>query len=161
FQVSPYCLIYFRIYLDGPYGTASDGVTQYSVSVLIGCGIGVTPFASVLRDVWHQAGKTRSLRKLKRLYFYWICPDCRAFEWFAALLQDLERDLQRMDGDDYAQLLDIRVHLTGSVETRQAREIASREGDEADCLTGLRTRTHYGRPNWDLELRDLAAKHPE
>ncbi|PAA60475.1 hypothetical protein BOX15_Mlig031512g4 [Macrostomum lignano] len=150
-----------RIYLDGPYGTASDGVTQYSVSVLIGCGIGVTPFASVLRDVWHQAGKTRSLRKLKRLYFYWICPDCRAFEWFAALLQDLERDLQRMDGDDYAQLLDIRVHLTGSVETRQAREIASREGDEADCLTGLRTRTHYGRPNWDLELRGLAAKHPD
>uniref|UniRef100_A0A1I8IXU9 NAD_binding_6 domain-containing protein n=1 Tax=Macrostomum lignano TaxID=282301 RepID=A0A1I8IXU9_9PLAT len=113
------------------------------------------------RDVWHQAGKTRSLRKLKRLYFYWICPDCRAFEWFAALLQDLERDLQRMDGDDYAQLLDIRVHLTGSVETRQAREIASREGDEADCLTGLRTRTHYGRPNWDLELRNLAAKHPD
>ena len=28
--------------------------------------------------------------QIKKVYFYWICPDTNAFEWFAELLESLE-----------------------------------------------------------------------
>ena len=40
----------FRI--DGPFGAASDTVFDYPVAVLVGAGIGVTPFASILKSIW-------------------------------------------------------------------------------------------------------------
>ena len=36
--------------VDGPYGASSQDVFLYDVSVCIGAGIGVTPFASLLRS---------------------------------------------------------------------------------------------------------------
>lgn len=41
-----------RIVIDGPYGSASEDVFNYEVSLLVGAGIGVTPFASVLKSIW-------------------------------------------------------------------------------------------------------------
>ena len=31
-----------------------------------------------------------SALKMKRLYFFWVCPDTHAFEWFADLLRTIE-----------------------------------------------------------------------
>ena len=42
----------YRVAVDGPFGTASEDVFDYEVDILIGAGIGVTPFAGVLKDVW-------------------------------------------------------------------------------------------------------------
>ncbi|XP_037076443.1 dual oxidase 1-like [Pollicipes pollicipes] len=38
-----------KIYLDGPYGEGHQDWYRFEVSVLVGGGIGVTPFASILR----------------------------------------------------------------------------------------------------------------
>lgn len=40
-----------RLGLDGPHGAASELVWQHRVVVLVGAGIGVTPFASILRSI--------------------------------------------------------------------------------------------------------------
>lgn len=40
-----------KIYLDGPYGEGHQDWFRYDVSVLVGGGIGVTPFASILKDI--------------------------------------------------------------------------------------------------------------
>lgn len=40
--------------VDGPFGTASEDVFQYDVVMLVGAGIGVTPFASILKSVWYK-----------------------------------------------------------------------------------------------------------
>lgn len=37
--------------VDGPFGTAAEDVFNCEVAVLIGTGIGVTPWASVLRNI--------------------------------------------------------------------------------------------------------------
>ena len=39
-----------KLYLDGPYGAGQQDWYQYDVSVLVGAGIGVTPYASILKD---------------------------------------------------------------------------------------------------------------
>lgn len=43
--------------IDGPFGSASEDVFQAPVAVLIGAGIGVTPFASILKHIWYRARK--------------------------------------------------------------------------------------------------------
>ncbi len=40
-----------QLYLDGPFGEGHQEWTDYGVSVLVGAGIGVTPFASILKDL--------------------------------------------------------------------------------------------------------------
>lgn len=48
-------LLYFiRMGVDGPFGTASEDVFDYEVSMLVGAGIGVTPFASILKSIWYK-----------------------------------------------------------------------------------------------------------
>lgn len=43
-----------RVAIDGPFGTASEDVFGYDVVMLVGAGIGVTPFASILKSVWYK-----------------------------------------------------------------------------------------------------------
>lgn len=40
-----------RIEVDGPFGPVSEDVFQDEVAVLIRAGIGVTPFASILKSI--------------------------------------------------------------------------------------------------------------
>ena len=44
-----------QLYLDGPYGAGQQDWYQYEVSVLVGAGIGVTPYASILKDFVHMS----------------------------------------------------------------------------------------------------------
>jgi len=37
--------------VDGPYGAASEHVFQHRTVMLVGTGIGVTPFASVMKSI--------------------------------------------------------------------------------------------------------------
>ena len=37
--------------MDGPYGEGHQDWHRYQVSIMVGGGIGVTPFASILKDV--------------------------------------------------------------------------------------------------------------
>lgn len=52
-KMSP-CLSLCRVAIDGPFGTASEDVFRYEVVMLVGAGIGVTPFASILKSVWYK-----------------------------------------------------------------------------------------------------------
>jgi 2-polyprenylphenol hydroxylase and related flavodoxin oxidoreductases len=44
-----------QIHLDGPYGEGHQDWYQFDVAVLVGGGIGVTPFASILKDIVFRA----------------------------------------------------------------------------------------------------------
>ncbi|XP_040602121.1 dual oxidase 1 isoform X2 [Mesocricetus auratus] len=45
------CARYPKLYLDGPFGEGHQEWHKFEVSVLVGAGIGVTPFASILKDL--------------------------------------------------------------------------------------------------------------
>lgn len=40
--------------LDGPFGSPAQDYYRYKVVVLIGTGIGLTPYASILRELLHH-----------------------------------------------------------------------------------------------------------
>ncbi|GAA5884856.1 hypothetical protein JCM6882_007126 [Rhodosporidiobolus microsporus] len=145
-----------RIMIDGPFGSASEDVLKYEVSVLVGAGIGVTPFASILKHIWYRttypSDKEMALRKV---YFFWVCRDYAAFEWFQSLLVALEEQ-------DLDHRLEIHTYLTGRVREHEMHNIFANDvGGEVDALTRLRAPTHYGRPNWDRIFSSIAASHPQ
>ncbi|NWS57255.1 NOX3 oxidase, partial [Chunga burmeisteri] len=145
-----------RLAVDGPYGSATTDVFQYRVSVCIAAGIGVTPFASILKSIWYKCCNSNTTLVLQKVYFYWICRDPSAFEWFADLLFHLETKMAEKGKNDF---LSYHTFLTGWDES-QATHIALHYDDKMDVITGLRQKTSYGRPNWDNEFKQLAENHP-
>lgn len=75
--------------IDGPFGAPAEDVFKCEVAVLIGAGIGVTPFASILKHIWYRQ-KTGALGSLRRVEFFWVCRDAPSFGWFQSLLQEVE-----------------------------------------------------------------------
>ena len=63
-----------KVYIDGPFGTASRRIFDSEHAVLIAAGIGVTPFASILQSLWFKY--TRSQKK---------CSNC-SHEWYEEIL---------------------------------------------------------------------------
>ncbi|KAF9974818.1 hypothetical protein BGZ73_001678, partial [Actinomortierella ambigua] len=210
---NPISPIWMDFLLDGPYGSPSEDAFNYEIAVLVGAGIGVTPFASVLKHIWYSVMQPTKIIALRKVYFFW------AFEWFQDLLIALEEQ-------NLSEFLEIRSYLTGELDAdelntivmeaksavsrqkslkRRASRATSRQssrrshvmeegrqatigtqptevndgvskavggGDEddddmeetdendRDAITGLRSPTYYGRPNFDKIFSELSAAHP-
>ncbi|CAH1800225.1 unnamed protein product [Owenia fusiformis] len=142
---------------DGPFGTASEDVFQYQVDICVAAGIGVTPFASVLKHVWYQYNNPNFETKLRKVHFFWICPDTNAFEWFSDLLHQLETQMAEQGKRDF---LDANIYLTRGWDQNQAKNIMLQEEDVYDAVTGLHQKTNYGRPNWDAIFKGIADANP-
>ena len=134
-----------KLRIDGPYGAPAEDVFDNEISVIIGAGIGVTPWASILKNIWHLRSKSDSMR-LRRVDFIWICGDTRSFEWFQALLASLEAQPGSLD-------LRIQIYLTQRVDADTASNIMLNSiGVDQDPLTKLKARTNFGRPDFPKML---------
>ena len=143
--------------LDGPYGTPSGDIFGVKHAVLIGAGIGVTPFAAILESMLlrRRAGDHQS--KLEHAHFVWINRDQYAFEWFTELLGSLE-------ASDADEMLDVHIYMTGGREQLDAAALElAREVFYAkthrDVVTGLAARTKFGRPDWEALLTEIIREH--
>ncbi|XP_062855965.1 NADPH oxidase 1 [Trichomycterus rosablanca] len=145
-----------KLGVDGPFGTASEDVFDYEVSMLVGAGIGVTPFASILKSIWYKFKDSNPKLRTRKIYFYWVCRETHAFEWFADLLQVLEREMEERGMKDF---LTYKLYLTGWDHTHRVHVMVHFEKD-TDVITGLKQKTHYGRPNWDKEFEDVRQENP-
>ncbi|KJE96132.1 Nox1 protein [Capsaspora owczarzaki ATCC 30864] len=146
-----------RVAFDGPFGTASEDVFKYEVAVCVGTGIGVTPFASILKSIWYRLLNPSIQLKLRKVYFIWVCREKEAFEWFADLLEALEQQMEQQNLYDF---LDARIYLTGELNSNEVRNVMLNDEEEADAITGLRAKTNFGRPQWGRIYEQLVQDHP-
>jgi len=131
-----------EVRIDGPYGAPAEDVFDCEVAVLIGAGIGVTPFASILKHVWYRQRRGK-LGSLRRVEFFWICRDTPSFGWFQSLLQEVEA--AQADPN----FLRINIYLTQKVGEDMLWNITLNDaGATYDPLTLLRSHTMFGRPDW-------------
>ena len=135
-----------KVMIDGPFGAASDHVFNYEVAFCVGAGMGVTPFASVLKHIWYKFTSRNKTEKLKKVYFIWICRDKGAFEWF----QDVPDALK---AENLANFLDIKIYLTGRVKEDQK--------NSKEAITVSKTPTYYGRPNFNELFKCLRKEHQD
>ncbi|RXN26804.1 cytochrome b-245 heavy chain-like protein [Labeo rohita] len=145
-----------KMAVDGPFGTASEDVFDYEVSMLVGAGIGVTPFASILKSIWYKFKDSDPKLRTKRIYFYWLCRETYAFEWFADLLQILEKEMEERGMREF---LTYKLYLTGWDQSHVNHAMVHFDKD-TDIITGLKQKTHYGRPNWDKEFEQVRQENP-
>lgn len=128
--------------IDGPFGAPAEDVFGCEVAILVGAGIGVTPFASILKHIWYRQ-KKGNIGSLRRVEFFWVCRDAPSFGWFQSLLQEVEA--AQADPN----FLRINVYLTQKINEDMLWNIAVNDaGAEYDPLTLLRSRTMFGRPDW-------------
>jgi len=146
--------------VTGPFGAPAQKVWGFDTLMAVGAGIGVTPFASILRSVQLRAKQREKLLKggrssgdhetsrmvenlipiPKKIYFYWICRGQEEFDWFHELLS------AAADGPA-AGVVDITLFLTGEVELTQVKKLS--------CASGQ----FFGRPNWGRIFKQNRDKH--
>jgi NADPH oxidase 1 len=155
--------------VDGPFGAPAEDVLDNEIAVLVGAGIGVTPWASVLKHILSQFKTAHPPQRLRRVEFIWyhnpfdsrllicrIVPNIEAFEWFQNLLVNLENEVIRTPHDEKtgfygsgSEFLRVHNYLTAKLDQSTVQNIMINDaGAMIDPLTGLKSRTHYGRPNW-------------
>lgn len=78
-----------QLYLDGPFGEGHQDWYRYKVAVLVGGGIGVTPFASILKDIVFRS-KTDNVRfPCEKVYFIWVTRTQKQFEWLTDIIREV------------------------------------------------------------------------
>ena len=166
------------VYIDGPYGAPASQIFQAEHAVLIGTGIGVTPFASILQSIMHRYWQARStcpkchykwtddlssstVGLLKKVDFFWINRDQKSFEWFVNLLTQLEIE-QAEQGGTMDRFLDMHLYITSALKKTDMKAVGLQlaldllyKKSKRDLITGLKTRTNAGRPNWDAVFQEL------
>jgi NADPH oxidase len=137
--------------IDGPYGAPAEDVFENEIAVLVGTGIGVTPWASILKNIWHLRNGPNPPTRLRRVEFVWVCRDITSFEWFQALLSSLETQSAESEGlaGDGRGFLRIHTYLTQKLDIDTTQNIVLNSlGTDVDPLTELKSRTNFGRPNF-------------
>ncbi|KAM9807754.1 dual oxidase 1 [Neosynchiropus ocellatus] len=151
---------YPKLYLDGPFGEGHQEWIDYEVSVLVGGGIGVTPFASILKDLVFKSS-IKSKIQCKKVYFIWVTRTQRQFEW----VSDIIREVEEMDA---LELVSVHTYITQVAEKFDLRTtmlyVCERHFQKVwnrSLFTGLRSVTHFGRPPFVSFFSSLQEVHPE
>uniref|UniRef100_A0A8C0N2X3 NADPH oxidase 5 n=1 Tax=Canis lupus familiaris TaxID=9615 RepID=A0A8C0N2X3_CANLF len=168
-----------KCYIDGPYGTPTRRIFASEHAVLIGAGIGITPFASILQSIMYRHQKRKNIcpscqhswmdsaqdedMKLHKVDFMWINRDQRSFEWFVSLLTKLEMDQAEISQE--GPFLELHMYMTSALGKNDMKAIGLQmaldllaKKEKKDSITGLQTRTQPGRPDWNKVFQKVAAE---
>ncbi|XP_053408593.1 dual oxidase-like isoform X3 [Mercenaria mercenaria] len=153
---------YPKLFLDGPYGAGQQDWYTYDVSVLVGAGIGVTPYASILKDFVHMATiKSTYKIRCQKLYFIWVTGSQRHFEWLLDILQEVEAiDQKGIVSTDifitqFFQNFDLRTAMLYICEEHFQKVSGGRS-----VFTNLKASTHFGRPHLGSMFKTVHRAHP-
>ncbi|CAI5792603.1 NADPH oxidase 5 [Podarcis lilfordi] len=159
-----------KCYIDGPYGTPTRRIFTSEHAVLIGAGIGITPFASILQSIMFrhrmrkQTSSSQENMKLLKVDFIWINRDQKSFEWFVSLLTELE--INQAEEDPSNRFLEMHLYMTSALGKNDMKAIGLQmaldllaKKEKKDSITGLKTRTQPGRPDWNKLFQKLAKEN--
>uniref|UniRef100_A0A8V5HCB0 Uncharacterized protein n=1 Tax=Melopsittacus undulatus TaxID=13146 RepID=A0A8V5HCB0_MELUD len=176
-QGEPHRLCSIKCYIDGPYGTPTQRIFTSEHAVLIGAGIGITPFASILQSIMYRYRRRKQscpschyswcedLRDeemtLRKVDFIWINRDQKHFEWFVSLLTKLE--MEQAEQEPGGRFLELHMYMTSALGKQDMKGIGLQLAldllaakEQRDSITGLRTRTQPGRPDWSKVFGKVA-----
>jgi NAD(P)H-flavin reductase len=171
------------VVINGPYSSCARYVFDCKHVVLIGGGIGITPYASILSSLMAQFRASRIVckhcqninyhckglvenRRLKKVDFIWVNRDQKNFEWFLNLLRQFEQEQEYYlaSNSDEHRFLDIHLYFTeikhdeniGNVPLDLVTKVWA-EVAGRDIFTSLKSKTHVGRPKWNEIFNQLVS----
>lgn len=159
---------YPGICIRGGYGAPAQSMKGKKHLVMVGGGVGATPFLAFLSDVCSapKAGAESSFDDLCTAVFYWVSREPEDFTWVTRYLSVIEATPWLKER--------VSVHLclsqtleTAAGEGRSSAEVAlfwhgvqaaMRRVDKAELRKELAVPTQFGRPHWKKELEACAAE---
>ncbi|KAH9301053.1 hypothetical protein KI387_012636 [Taxus chinensis] len=85
-----------KLLINRPYGAPAQDYRKYDILLLVGLGIGATPFIIILKDMLHNIKQTEDLLVKKRkafhtsrAYFYWVTREQGSFDWFKGVMNEV------------------------------------------------------------------------
>eukprot|EP00435_Cladocopium_sp_Y103_P061576 s587_g23.t1 len=159
--------------VTGPFGAPAQKVWGFETLMVVGAGIGVTPFASILRSVQLRAKQRETIMSTASRPSAWKSAMGQGSEDARAGLQRLVEDLVVVPKKIYfywicrgqeefdwfcdllsdaaegpaAGIVDITLFLTGEIELSQVKKLP--------CASGQ----FFGRPNWGRIFKQNREKH--
>ena len=155
-----------KVRILGPFGECHQNWFQYNCSVMIGAGIGVTPFASILKDVaWKMKHHRHSFCRTKKMYFIWVTRSQKQYEWLTDIIHEVERVAEEAEMEDF---FHAHIYITQFYDKFDLRttmlylsERHFQKSDGRSLLTGLKATTHFGRPNFQALLNTIQTANRE
>ncbi|CAL5214303.1 unnamed protein product [Lathyrus oleraceus] len=132
-----------KLLVDGPYGAPAQDYQNFDVLLLIGLGIGATPFISILRDLLSDTrtideqtdsntkttksdesfnsftssnvtpGRHKRSQRITNAFFYWVTKEPGSFEWFTGVMDEVA-------AMDHKGLIELHNYLTSVYEEGDA-----------------------------------------
>lgn len=110
--------------------------------------------------------------------FFWINRNQRSFEWFVNLLSQLEIEQAELGGA-MERFLEMHMYITSALQKTDMKAVGLQLAldllhekvyfyalfsgviliffqEKRDLITGLKTRTNAGRPNWDRVFKQIS-----
>ncbi|KAK1667423.1 hypothetical protein QYE76_055582 [Lolium multiflorum] len=161
-----------KVYIDGPYGAPAQNYKKYDILLLVGLGIGATPFISILKDLLNNIKTNDEVESVHgseigsfknngpgRAYFYWVTREQGSFDWFKGVMNEVA-------DSDHSNVIEMHNYLTSVYEEGDARsaliamvQSLQHAKNGVDIVSGSKIRTHFARPNWRKVFADLANAH--
>ncbi|PPD72471.1 hypothetical protein GOBAR_DD30619 [Gossypium barbadense] len=161
---------YPKIYIDGPYGASSQDHIKYDIVIMVGLGIGITPFVSILKDIAtrlkkssinHAACGEGSLEKIPlKAYLYWVTREQSSFNWFTDVMKEIADTNQKQAVVEVFNFL-TSVYQEGDARSALITIIQSLYQAKygIDIVSRTPLHTQFGRPNWFNIFSKLARRH--
>jgi len=156
---------------------------KYDVLLLVGLGIGATPFISILKDLINNVikkeeeeekavdlypvpeinnmGSPREKKTLRttNAHFYWVTREQGSFDWFKGVMNEV--------GElDKKGIIEMHNYLTSVYEEGDARSALiamvaalNHAKNGVDIVSGTKVRTHFAKPNWKKVISKLGSSH--
>ncbi len=128
--------------IEGPFSTCTSYIFDCEHVVLIGAGIGITPYISALESLIHRLREQRCVcfhcgstnynqavltnQKLKKVDFIWVNRDIGNFSWFLNILDEFEAEQESYlnaitnPQEQRSRYLDIHLYCTSIRSNEQA-----------------------------------------
>ncbi|WOL14460.1 hypothetical protein Cni_G23240 [Canna indica] len=159
-----------KISIDGPYGAASQDHAKYKIILLIGLGIGATPFISILKDIANGLRRPSqesvggdlnvNCGEIEKAYFYWVTREQGSFEWFRDIMKEVSA-LNKKQG-----VIEMHNYLTSVFEEGDKRSalVSAVQAlhfmkSGVDIISKTPVRANFARPNWPRVFSGLASRH--
>ncbi|KAK1281635.1 hypothetical protein QJS10_CPB22g00448 [Acorus calamus] len=170
-----------RVLIDGPYGAPAQDYKKYDVVLLVGLGIGATPFISIVKDIVNNMKMEEEMEqeessnnsigskkkgpssssgfKTRRAYFYWVTREQGSFDWFKGVMNEVAEM-------DRKGVIELHNYCTSVYEEGDARsaliamlQSLNHAKNGVDVVSGTRVKSHFAKPNWRNVYKRIAMNH--
>ncbi len=100
---------------------------------------------------------------LKKIDFIWITREQRSLEWFISMLSQMEIQQRKYSENDGSNMfMESHLYVTSAKKQSDLKALSLQytldaiySQEDNRFIDGLRKRTRYGRPNWDVVMQNL------